>query len=314
MENGNRSSTATRKAWPQPRVHPGRDPSAKASLTPSEADENVRLANEGVARSEPAVSEVQPAPTGEEDREKSAAAPTTQTEDETPAEPEAIVEENVPDRAYFEMHQRRRKALLKDCSGVKLLDFHILAMAEWPENFRLVQARRRRDQWLFIMSIMAALFLAGLGSFIPAWTGGAAFGAMTLLGFLLVPDFRRLIIQRPSYRELLLHRRQILKRARQHIQYLEGPAGLAWQCQALGEYNPALRQARFQNLFNYSQDNTLLSHIRTRAHVRLYLMFVLEAERAYDAMHHSYLEAQQEARERGWEPVSAEIDASSQYS
>lgn len=262
---------------PRPVVHPGREPVVPSTREP-----------EGTGQQTP----LQSAPE----------APHTETEPRNDTEGAAVVADDgsvgdSPDMLYEAMHQRKRKQLLSECARLQVFDFQILAMPRWPENFALTQARRSRDQWVFAMSVMAVVFLGGVANLIPAWLAGPAFGAFILIGSLAVPAIRRWATSRASYGELIAERRQLLRAARKHIAHLEGSSGLAWLCQPLADYHPTLRQSRFQSLFNLSRTGNLASYIRSRAHVRLYLMFLLEAEKAYGLMESRYLEMQLRADE-----------------
>lgn len=194
------------------------------------------------------------------------------------------------DQRYVEMHQRQRKALLAKCARVQLLNFQALAMPAWPEAYALAQARRSRDQWVLIMSVLAAVFLAGTVNLVPPWIAGPAFGALVLGIVLSFPTIRQWVRPHASYAELVSQRRQLLRTARYHISSLEGETGLAWECEPMSDYNAALRQHRFRSLINLSRTGNLARYIHSRAHVRLYLMFILEAEKAYRLMQNRYLE------------------------
>lgn len=208
------------------------------------------------------------------------------------------------DHAFLERRQRLRKELLQTCARVQMLDFQTLAMPGWPENFTLIQARRARDRRVFVMALLAVLFLGGVVGLLPAWLSGPAFGALVLVGALAVPGIRQWFTKRPTYPQLRSERQRLLRLARRHIEYLEGNAGLAWQCQPLAEYSQALRQSRFRSLYRLSHTGNLARYIRSRAHVRLYLMFLLEAEKAYETMEAAFVEGQQALREQA--PVMSE--------
>lgn len=285
--------SATQEAPPLPQVHAGRDPEAERQEVPA-SEQSVGLAVDprGAQAKASSVSSETPSTLAADDVEPTPELSSSSAEPDPANKSDAT--EHLTGHDDLERCQRRRKSVLSDCARLRLFDFHVLAMADWPENFALAQARRLRDHWLLAMTLLAVTFLAGLGNLVPAWAGGVSFGGFTLLGFLSLPALRCLITTRPSYRELLLERRQSLRAARQHIAQLESRQGLAWQCQTLAELNPALRQARFQKLYSFSRNGNLLDHIRTRAHVRHYLMFLLEAERAYGAMEQLFVDTQRE--------------------
>ena len=90
------------------------------------------------------------------------------------------------------------------------MDFNLLAMNDWPDNFPLAAARRRRDLWLTGALAAAAVFLSGLTGFVPAWLAGGGFGAFVIILLLGLPAIRRVYTSRPSYLDLLLRRHRSL--------------------------------------------------------------------------------------------------------
>lgn len=202
--------------------------------------------------------------------------------------------------------QRERRQLLEMCDRLLLLDFNTLAMPQWPDQFTVENARKQRDLWLFSLSVLSVLVLLGLVSLVPALVAGVSFGLGALLLALGLPPVRHLVTDRPSYAELLLQRQRLMRQARNHIRHLEGRLGLASCCRALGEYNPALSRPRFQRLYQLSQHGQLAHLMRTRGHCQLYLMFAMEAEKAYNRLQEVYLQAHQESIDAGEaEPLDA---------
>ena len=202
--------------------------------------------------------------------------------------------------------QRRLRLLLRQCDRVLLMDFNLLAMNDWPDNFTLAAARRRRDLWLTGALAAAAVFLSGLTGFVPAWLAGGGFGAFVIILLLGLPAIRRVYTSRPSYLDLLLRRHRLLADARRHPAHLEGKEGLVWQCVGMAEYNPALKNPRFSGLVRLSEQRALPRSLTRREHVRLYLIFLLEAEKAYAKVQQAFFEGHQQAIDRGWEQVAAE--------
>ncbi|BES70931.1 hypothetical protein RE428_19490 [Marinobacter nanhaiticus D15-8W] len=200
------------------------------------------------------------------------------------------------------MRQSGRRRLLRQCERVLLLDFNTLAMPDWPDNFTMAAARRRRDIWLFSASLAAIVFLAGVPGIVPAWIAGTGFGAFVLIVLAGIPFVRRLYSGQPSYIDLLLRRQHRMREARSHIQHLEGAEGLAWQCAMMAEFNPALRSPRFSGLVNLSEKRSLARELRRRDHIRLFLIYMLEAEKAYERLQHAYFEGHQTAIDKGWAP------------
>ncbi|MGM0450309.1 MAG: hypothetical protein ACQERE_05745 [Pseudomonadota bacterium] len=207
--------------------------------------------------------------------------------------------------------QQRRRRLLHDCERLLLLDFDTLAMPGWPDHHQLNLARRRRDSWLLLLSILSAFVLAGMGNMVPALVGGVAFGALALAGLWGLPAVRHVFTDQSSHMELLLKRRRLLHRARKHVEHLEGPIGLAAASRPLAEYNPALRRSRFTGLYSLSERGQLVDSIRTRAQAQLYLIFALEAEKGYNRLREDYLRTHEQMLDAG---EAEALDASARAS
>lgn len=207
-------------------------------------------------------------------------------------------------RMYAESYQRRLRRLLRQCERVNLLDFNVLSLAGWPDNYTLNAARRRRDSWVLSAIIAALVFVSGMTGFVPAWIAGGGFGAFVVILLMGVPTIRRLYSSKPSYLELIFYRQQLLRDARKHIAHLEGDVGLIWQCKELAEFNPTLASPRFGTLKHLSEQRRLARSLSRREHIRLYLIFMLEAEKAYERMQAAYFEGHQKAIDRGWKSVA----------
>ncbi|MDY6797463.1 MAG: hypothetical protein SVX28_01740 [Pseudomonadota bacterium] len=206
------------------------------------------------------------------------------------------------ERIMARSRQRHLRLLLRQCDRVMLMDFELLAMSDWPDNFTLAAARRNRDLWVFSAVVAALLFLSGLTGFVPAWIAGGGFGAFVVIVLLGLPGIRRIYTSRPSYLDLILERRQMMQDARKHVAHLEGKEGLAWQCARLAEFNPALRSPRFRPLVSLSEHRVLARNLTRREHIRLFLVFLLEAEKAYRLLESSYLKEHHRALDEGWQP------------
>ncbi|MCK7547129.1 hypothetical protein ACFQGA_09235 [Marinobacter koreensis] len=215
-------------------------------------------------------------------------------------------EPDAPERMLAESRQRKLRLLLRQCDRVLLMDFDVLAMSGWPDNYSMAAARRRRDIWTLSAVIAAALFLSGLSSFVPAWLAGGAFGAFVIILLLGVPVIRRVYSSKPSFLDLVLLRQRLLSDARKHAAHLEGEAGLVWQCVGMADFNPALKNTRFSELVRLSERRALPRYLTRREHVRLYLIFLLEAEKAYGRVQQAFFEGNQVAIDRGWQSVAAE--------
>jgi len=211
-----------------------------------------------------------------------------------------------PERVLAESRQHKLRLMLRQCDRVLLMDFDLLAMNGWPDNYTMAEARRSRDLWLFSALIAAAIFLSGLTGFVPAWIAGGGFGAFVIILLLGMPAVRRIYTTKPSYLDLIMTRQRMLREARQHVAHLEGSDGLIWQCARMADFNPALKNTRFSHLLRLSESRGLSRQLTRREHVRLYLIYLLEAEKAYSRVQKAFFEGNQEALDRGWEEVAAE--------
>ena len=216
------------------------------------------------------------------------------------------------ERRYAESYQRRLRRLLRQCERVNLLDFNLLSLSGWPDSYTLNAARRRRDSWLLSATIAALVFLSGMTGVVPAWIAGGGFGAFVVILLLGVPFVRRLYTSNPSYLDLILYRQQLLRDARRHVAHLEGELGLIWQCNELSEFNSTLAAPRFSTLRHLSEQRRLAASLTRREHFRLYLIFMLEAEKAYERMQSAYFEGHQKAIDRGWQSVAQTVTESVQ--
>lgn len=209
------------------------------------------------------------------------------------------------EQALADSRQRKLRLMLRQCDRVLLMDFNLLAMSDWPDNYQMAAARRSRDLWVFSALVAASLFLSGLTGFVPAWMAGGGFGAFVIILLLGIPFVRRIYTSRPSYMDLAIRRQRMLRDARKHAQHLEGKDGLIWQCARMAEFNPALRNTRFAELLQLSEQRVLPRYLTRREHVRLYLIYLLEAEKAYGKVQLAFFEGNQDAIDRGWQAVAA---------
>ncbi len=225
--------------------------------------------------------------------------------DSNDAEPMADV---ISDKVMAETRQRHLRRLLKQCERVHLLDFSMLSMQGWPDNFTLNEARRRRDIWLFCASLAALVFFSGMTGLVPAWIAGSGFGVFVLVVIAGIPGIRRLYASKPSYLELLMLRQSLMKDARKHVLHLEGKVGLLWQCAQMAEFNPTLKSVRFSGLVRLSEQRVLTRSLVKRKHIRIYLIYLLEAEKAYNRLQNAYFESHQAAIDRGWNAKATTSD------
>ncbi|MET4024907.1 hypothetical protein ABIE59_000418 [Marinobacter sp. MBR-99] len=209
------------------------------------------------------------------------------------------------EQALAESKQRRLRLVLRQCDRVLLMDFDLLSMSDWPTNYQMAAARRSRDLWVFSALVAATIFLSGLTGFIPAWIAGGGFGAFVIILLLGVPMIRRIYTEKPSYLDLVVKRQRLLRDARKHVEHLEGKEGLVWQCARMADYNPALKHPRFSDIIRLSEQRVLAKHLVRREYVRLYLIYMLEAEKAYSRVQQAFFDGNQEAIDKGWQSVAA---------
>jgi hypothetical protein len=145
------------------------------------------------------------------------------------------------------------------------------------------------------------VFLLGLFGLANAWLAGSAFGLMFLSWVFAFSPLRSQFFARPPLRRLLQARREIEFRALNHIRLLESNGGLIWRCRELASHNPNLNRKLFRGILNFSANGTLLQVLRSRQHIRLYLLFLLEAQKAYQRLHQEYLEHHFRHLEQGWD-------------
>jgi len=190
--------------------------------------------------------------------------------------------------------QRQLRLMMRQCDRVLLADYGLLAMEAWPDNARISAARKRRDLWLLAAVIAAVLFVGGVFGVLPAWLGGTGFGAFVTTLLLALPPVRRVFSSRASHRELMQQRRQMLRDARRHVTHLEGSDGLVWQCERMAAFNPALASHSFSQLREASEKHTLVKQLTERKYVRLYLFYLVEADKAYQRLQQAFLDGRQQ--------------------
>lgn len=279
-------------------------PTQAPVLRPGRAADPVPVSAAGATPEAPASSPAQaPADTGKTDTTTGSDKPSGSAEDSGQTESGNGAKS---ERVLAESRQRKLRLMLRQCDRVLLMDFDLLAMNGWPDNYAMALARRNRDLWLFSALIAAVVFLSGLTGFVPAWIAGGGFGAFVIILLLGMPAIRRIYTSRPSYLDLVLARQRMLREARQHIARLEGDDGLIWQCAQMAEFNPALRNTRFSHLLRLSESRVLARNLSRREHVRLYLIYLLEAEKAYGRVEKAFFEGHQDAIDRGWDEVAVE--------
>lgn len=231
-------------------------------------------------------------------RQKNASPGSKKSEDKSLAEQNAL-----------RLAQHKRKRLLAECEAIMSVSYDILAMDDYPESALVAAARRDRDYWLFVTACMALLFLLGLPGVVPGWMAGSALGLSFLSWIFAFSPLRSHFFARPPLGELLQKRKQVEFRALSHIRFLEANGGLAWRCRAMSDYNSNLKRRLFQGIVQFSADSTLLNMLKSRKHIRLYLLFALEAQKAYQVMQQTYLKLHFKNLEQGWDDGITDAEA-----
>tara|TARA_R110001592_G_scaffold138511_6_gene357821 strand:- start:34573 stop:35541 length:969 start_codon:yes stop_codon:yes gene_type:complete len=200
----------------------------------------------------------------------------------------------------LKLQQHRKKILLAGCEPVMGLNYNFLAMDDYPENSLVSAARRDRDYWLTVCAIFGSIFFFGLLGFVSPGITGISCGLGFLSAFFAFSPFRKYFFQRPHLHQLLAKRKEIEFRALNHVRLLEGSDGLAWRCKKLQKYNTNLSKKIFSGLFHYSKQRQLLNIVRQKKHIRLYLLLMIESQKAYKRLEKDYLENHFKHLEAGW--------------
>ena len=98
-------------------------------------------------------------------------------------------------------------------------------------------------------------------------------------------------------------------RALNHIHFLEGKDGLVWRCAKLQKYNNNLNRKLFDGLIRFSKDRSLMEFIKERRHIRLYLLFMVEAQKAYKRCQNDYLSNHFKHLDQGWDDSRTDAEA-----
>jgi len=221
----------------------------------------------------------------------------------------AVALERLTDRNEIKLQQHRRKILLAGCEPVMGFNYDCLAMDDYPNNALVSGARRDRDYWLMLCGLFATGFLLGLLGAAAAWVAGASCGLFLLSLVFAFSSFRKYFFERPPLHELLKIRKKIEFSALNHLHFLEGKDGLAWRCEKLAKYNSNLNRNIFHGLFRYSKDRSLLNVIKNKKHIRLYLLLMIESQKAYKRLQKDYLERHFNHMDQGWDDTISGAEA-----
>lgn len=182
-----------------------------------------------------------------------------------------------------------QKRLLASCERVNLVNLQVLSMEGYPDNWSIDSARKTRDLLIMGGSLSLGVFIIGLGGLLPAAISGISLGLSAMMMFLAFSPIQSIFTNKPSLTELSSRRSRITQAARGHVTFLEGNGGLAWRCEALGKYNRHLYNEQFSALLQYSKTGRLIFALQSPRHFRLYLMFMIEAQKAYKKLQTIYL-------------------------
>ena len=221
----------------------------------------------------------------------------------------AVALERLTDRNEIKLQQHRRKILLAGCEPVMGFNYDCLAMDDYPSNALVSGARRDRDYWLMLCGLFATAFLLGIFGLVAAWVAGAGCGLFLLSLVFAFTSFRKHFFVRPPLFELLKIRKKIEFSALNHLHFLEGKDGLAWRCEKLVKYNTNLNRNIFHGLFRYSKDRSLLTVIKNKKHIRLYLLLMIESQKAYKRLQKDYLERHFNHMDQGWDDTISAAEA-----
>jgi len=210
------------------------------------------------------------------------------------------------DQKTLRLQQHRKKKLLAGCEPIMGLNYDYLAMDDYPSNELVATAKHDRDYWLALCSVFTSGFLFGFTGLVPAWIAGASCGAAVLCFSLVYTPFRKVLFSSPPLKDLLLKRKTIEFAALNHIQFLEGMDGLAWRCEKLSKYNSNLGRKLFLGLIHFSRQQVLMDVIRNRKQIRLYLLFMIESQKAYKRLQKDYLDNHFTHLDEGWDDALSE--------
>lgn len=195
--------------------------------------------------------------------------------------------------------QARKLRLMKECEGVLLVNYDWLDMPEYPSNDLLAVARKTREYTILLNTCLGIICILAFSGVTPAWVGGSALGLLFISFCVSFTSLRKILIKEPSYREIMKERQAHEFKALGHIRLLEGKSGLAWKLENLAPYNSALKKELFQSIVVYSRAQKLLKILRRKEHIRLYLIYLLEAEKAFKRLKEDYFSTHRELQLRG---------------
>lgn len=214
--------------------------------------------------------------------------------------------ELIRSRKEIKVQQYRKKKLLAGCEPVMGLNYDVLAMDDYPENALVAAAKRDRDFWLAFATVFGGVFLVGLVGLLSAFIAGISAGLCVASLLIAFTSLRKFFFDRPPLHELISQRKAIEFKAINHVLFLEGNDGLAWRCRKMYKYNHNLERNMFSGVEKFSRERALKSVLMSRKHIRLYLLFMIEAQKAYKRLQRDYLENHFKHMEQGWDDTASE--------
>jgi len=203
--------------------------------------------------------------------------------------PKKSAEERLAERDALLLKRRKLARIIRECEALEVVNYDTLAMKYYPEGAAIAAAKRRRDIWLLCCLFCGSMVLVGWQGILSPWFTGLMFGLLVvLLAFCLEP-FRHLFYKVPTLSQLKAMRKAMEFKALSHIRMLEGKNGLAFYCQNMIGYNTVLTNKRFQRLVALSKHGSLIKAVQSVAGIRLYLLYVLEAQKAFALVKQQYM-------------------------
>ena len=195
-------------------------------------------------------------------------------------------------REEFEALREKLKQyvqIIRACEPLEVLNYDVLALKYYPDMVDVLGAKRRRDLWFLAILFTFGLFLIGWQGLLPAWIAGSSMGISLALCAFAIPQIRALFLKVPSHRQLVQRKKEMEFRAMSHIRMLEGSNGLAYQCQMMLPYRKVLGDKRYHRIVILSRQKAIIKAMRSVAAIRLYLMYMLEAQQAFKEVKDSYM-------------------------
>lgn len=222
---------------------------------------------------------------------------------------EQVEREAKQQKMEMRLQQHRKKKILAGCEPVMGLNYDCLAMDDYPDNSLVAAARRDRDYWLWLCCIFGSTFFLGLLDLVPAWVAGTGSGLCFMSVVFAFTSIRNSFFVRPPLSALLQKRKAIEFSALKHVAFLEGKDGLAWRCAKMAKYNTNLNRKLFQGLVHYSRERSLFQVIKNKRHIRLYLLFMIESQKAYKRVQKDYLQNHFKNLDQGWDDTISDDEA-----